>query len=200
MNNPSIPKSEKEQEIDIIDNFKAKLRELLLQEHKNFKDVNTLLWLGIKCIFDVLDAKGAVKINTEYQDTYPALMLKYAQTNINPDGFYGEYKIDVSKINEWAQEHDEWRKTLLLIPRLTENLINRNLEKIVQSIENSTPSIDLLKLSAQLTVKCMDLQYRLGKDSGQLKDDKRDIDKLKSESAININNLDKSILLEALGE
>jgi hypothetical protein len=137
---------------------------ILINKYKNHIATSELVELAITYILQALKIDNYVR--TEYLEIYPALFIQYAQTNLNPMGFYGKYLIDYSINDTWIKRYPEWKKTIALIPHITSHLLNESLSSVFAHAQKQ----DDIKTVTSLVMRMLDLQFRIDRDTGVTKD------------------------------
>ena len=110
--------------------------------------------------------KPKTKIITEYSPEYCDLYIEYANTYLNPNGFWGEYNIDESVKETWIEAYPEFGQVVNLIPNITTNKINHSLKELMKTAAEMRDT----RLMTQVLLKIVDMQFRNDKESGDIKD------------------------------
>jgi hypothetical protein len=166
--------------INIPESFKNSLRELYLTYYQllSMKNMDEFILMAFTATLDILDKQSKYKhilgyinfenkdVVTEYKPEYPEAYMNYAATYINSDGFFGLYKIPGSCKTSWMK-YPEWKYAVDLVPDITADLLNKS----VQALSNNLSDVGDLKALTTLINKALDLNFRISKDSGHLKDD-----------------------------
>lgn len=125
-------------------------------------------------------------IKTEYDPKFCQLYIEYAEQNINPDGFWGKYKIDESLKKLWIDKYPDFKKTVALIPHITAHILNES----VASILHIADKLQDFKTRSQIVMKMYDTYYKSEKDTGMLKDKGQNIREAKKTDIGNISDDD----------
>lgn len=138
------------------------------------------------------EAKKKYNIITEYNPDFCDLYIEYANSYINPDGFWGEYKIDESMKDVWIKTHPRFKQTVALIPNITTHILNQSMSQIIKVAEK----IGDIKTITQLTLKMMEFSFKVSKEGGEIKDKARTNKLAKDNSEMNVDEGDEQLARE----
>lgn len=158
MDNPII-KADKNTKQSLFNDLNA-----LIIKYKTELNSEQLLDYVIRYTFSLLEMDNTIK--TEYNEVYCDLFIDYATKNMNPGGFWGRYKIDEGVKNEWMKKYHKFKQTVSLIPNITVDLMNQNLQHIIAAASKAGD----VKTSTQICLKLIDVLYRTEKEMGTIKD------------------------------
>lgn len=140
--------------------------------------------------------KTKTKIITEYDPEYCELYIQYANTYLNPNGFWGEYNIDESVKETWIKQYPEFGQVINLIPNITTNKINHSLKSLM---ENAAEMRDT-RLMTQVLLKIVDMQFRSDKESGEIKDRAKTNKTAREKGDLSIDPFNEEIVRDALAK
>lgn len=129
---------------------------------------------------------NSANIITEYDPKFCQLLIDYASTNINPDGFWGQYKIDESLKEYWMKTYPDFKQAVSLVPHLTANYLNKSFALVMAK----TIQMNDHKSQVQILLKMMDMQNKIDKDTGMNKRREADLKTSKQKDLGTISDID----------
>ncbi len=109
---------------------------------------------------------------TQYDPRYCKLLLDYAYTNMDIDGFYAKYMILPETSEKWEQDYPEWKRSIKMAPYKVKDSLNTSM-KVLSDIASGTKRVDPVTVNIDLLqriiFRAIDVNFKMEKDTGDLK-------------------------------